>query len=1169
MSSGVRRRVWALTLLALGAVAQPAAASHFRYGTLSWAPIRDANGQFAGDVEFRLTASFERAGAFANVVTGQIIQESIGGTALAYGDGQFSQPLFFLITAHSVSEQWIIGEALNQDPNVPVPGPNDVGLRHTYTGQGPFLAYLVAPAGPPPDFPGCCRILPPTLANRGNWPYPLPTLVSPLSGNSSPVSAMVPVVVVPPSATATFQVPAVDPDGDPIRWRFSSNAEAVGSVTPNPPFGDPGLPPGVFTIDSTTGVVTWNNLGVAQAPTFWTVQFMIEDLDANGNPKTKTPVDFLLQIRPVVGARPSCSISPPGPLIVSPGVPLSLTVTGTDPDLGSGDSVTLNSGGLPALAGVTPALPFTAPQGANAVAVVSWTPGAGDVGTQVLLFSATDGAGQQGLCQTTVTVPAVSNTAPRCTIGSHPSQVAVGGLLSFDVTGEDSDAGDTVTLDAIAVPAGSTLTPVLPISGDSPQMTRFDWTPALGQQGPHEIAFSVTDGAGGESSCRTTVEVVSNSNPPTCAISPQPAQALAGIPLSLTVTGTDLDPSDIIMLDALTIPGGATVNPPLPVTGSSPQIAVLSWTPTAQQRGPNSINFSVTDGAGHVGACPITIDVIATPPSCSISPPPPSQVLPGTPVAFTVTANDTDAGDTVTLTGVALPQGASLNPPTATGTPPVTAQFTWTPLLGQVGTHTMSFTTTDAAGLNSTCSAQVEVVQHPPSCLVVPASQTVLAGSHATFMFTATDPDVGLGDLVTVSSTALPSGATLTPPLPNAGVPSVSSQFDWTPLLNEVGQHSITFTVTDRAGQPTSCTAQVDVVERPPTCVVDPPTQAVAVGSLATFTVAATDPDAGDTITLTSAPLPFGAALTPPLPITGTPPPPVTTQFSWTPNGSQVGTHTINFTATDRAGQTGSCQGAVVVINTPPTITCPGPLTFQGCNISGGQEVTLTVHVADANGDALTVTWQVDGVTVETDIVPSGGATTSADVTLVHVLTLGSHVVTVTVSDGRATASCQTTVSVVDSTAPTLTCSAARGMLWPPNHELVNVGFTSRAADACDASIVPAVQVFADEDDEEQTGDGRHSPDAKTIASGSLRLRSERKGNADGRVYLMLTQGTDDSGNTGHQCCAVTVPHSQSRKDKDDVLRQASAAVAACQATGAPPPGFVKVGDGPILGPKQ
>ena len=37
------------------------------------------------------------------------------------------------------------------------------------------------------------------------------------------------------------------------------------------------------------------------------------------------------------------------------------------------------------------------------------------------------------------------------------------------------------------------------------------------------------------------------------------------------------------------------------------------------------------------------------------------------------------------------------------------------------------------------------------------------------------------------------------------------------------------------------------------------------------------------------------------------------------------------------------------------------------------------------------------------------------------------------------------------------------------------------------------MKVFGDEDDELPTGDGKFSPDAKNIAPGTLRLRSERQ----------------------------------------------------------------------------
>ena len=109
--------------------------------------------------------------------------------------------------------------------------------------------------------------------------------------------------------------------------------------------------------------------------------------------------------------------------------------------------------------------------------------------------------------------------------------------------------------------------------------------------------------------------------------------------------------------------------------------------------------------------------------------------------------------------------------------------------------------------------------------------------------------------------------------------------------------------------------------------------------------------------------------------------------------------------------------------------------------------------------------------------------------------------------------------------------------------------------------------MFGDEDDEEQSGDGNHSPDA--VQDPALRLRSERKGNGDGRVYLILATATDPAGNDGHACCSVVVPHSRSAADMTSVENQAAAAEAFCQANAAAPPGYVVVGDGPVVGPKQ
>ncbi len=85
------------------------------------------------------------------------------------------------------------------------------------------------------------------------------------------------------------------------------------------------------------------------------------------------------------------------------------------------------------------------------------------------------------------------------------------------------------------------------------------------------------------------------------------------------------------------------------------------------------------------------------------------------------------------------------------------------------------------------------------------------------------------------------------------------------------------------------------------------------------------------------------------------------------------------------------------------------------------------------------------------------------------------------------------------------------------------------------------------------------SPCSGHFHAGSLRLRAEREGHGDGRVYLIIITATDTFGNSSHACLTAGVPKSQSAAAQFSLAAQASAARAQCVASGLAPPGYVLV----------
>lgn len=219
----------------------------------------------------------------------------------------------------------------------------------------------------------------------------------------------------------------------------------------------------------------------------------------------------------------------------------------------------------------------------------------------------------------------------------------------------------------------------------------------------------------------------------------------------------------------------------------------------------------------------------------------------------------------------------------------------------------------------------------------------------------------------------------------------------------------------------------------------------------------------------------------------------------------------------------GSCNRYAMSVNatdvTPPEVTAPAPVTLE-CNSPGGipgsdPEIQAWIASATAEDEC---EGPIDDISNDApgffpSACPPGNATT----------------VTFSASDSVDNVGVDSsTVTVVDTTGPEVSCAVTTPVLWPPNHGMVDVGLTFAATEICDAApLAIGVTVLSDEHPAHEAGSGgsQHCPDATVEADGTVLLRAERSGSGDGRVYTIEVSATDSCGNVGVCQVAVEVPH--------------------------------------------
>jgi hypothetical protein len=101
----------------------------------------------------------------------------------------------------------------------------------------------------------------------------------------------------------------------------------------------------------------------------------------------------------------------------------------------------------------------------------------------------------------------------------------------------------------------------------------------------------------------------------------------------------------------------------------------------------------------------------------------------------------------------------------------------------------------------------------------------------------------------------------------------------------------------------------------------------------------------------------------------------------------------------------------------------------------------------------------------------------------------------------------------------------SRASLWPPNHKLRTIDVAG-ATDPDGGPVAITITGVTQDEPVNGRGDGNTSPDhVLGPAAGQVRLRAERAGGGDGRVYTIAFVATDPGGLSCSGNVVVTVPH--------------------------------------------
>jgi hypothetical protein len=312
----------------------------------------------------------------------------------------------------------------------------------------------------------------------------------------------------------------------------------------------------------------------------------------------------------------------------------------------------------------------------NPDGTLTYTPARDFSGTDLIVYTLSDGNGGYSTADVIVTVPKDAPPVARDDTATTPA----GQGTDIPVLANDSDAeGDPLTVTGASAASG-----LVSINADG----TLHYVPRPGFVGTDSIVYTVSDGHGGTASARVTVTV----SDPAPLAQDDVARTTPGTAVTIPVLANDSDAGgDALRITSATAGHGTvTINPD----------GTLTYTPAAGYAGTDSILYAITNGQGGTASAHVAMTVADPSPVARNDA---ARTAYDRPVTIAVLGNDSaDAGATLSVTSAIARHGTvTIN---ADGT------LSYTPAPGFKGRDTIDYAISDGRGGTATAQAFVDVV---------------------------------------------------------------------------------------------------------------------------------------------------------------------------------------------------------------------------------------------------------------------------------------------------------------------------------------------------------------------------------------------------------------------------------------------------------------------------